>query len=286
MHSIDQHRLQLGEGPGYDPGLDLAWWFDIPARRLYLRAMQSGQTQLVDLPFAASAMSHTQDGTSQLLVGEGGLYLRDPVLGQVTLHLAVEGDDPGTRSNDARVHPSGALWFSTMGWSAQKAAGSLYHYRKGRVQRLQAGITIPNAICFSPDGRTGYFADTALGTIFRVALDPATGLPQAAPAPFLTQFDGGPDGAVTDAAGNLWVALWGGAQVAGFAPDGQAIGRLPVPVLQPSCPAFVGADARRMLITSAREGQDAARLDRHPLEGATLLMDLEFSGRFDPRVAL
>src|SRR5690606_14631074 len=50
MVTIDANRLQLGEGPGYDPATDLAWWFDIPGKRLFLRSLSQGETQVHDLP--------------------------------------------------------------------------------------------------------------------------------------------------------------------------------------------------------------------------------------------
>ncbi|MBA4491691.1 SMP-30/gluconolactonase/LRE family protein [Paracoccus sp. S1E-3] len=290
MVILDDHRLELGEGPGYDPATGLAWWFDIVGRRLFTRAGADDglgtETQVFDLPIAASALAFVEDGSRQLLLAEDGLYLRDPVSGALESHLPLEADNPATRSNDARVHPSGAFWVSTMGWQTEPGAGSIYHYRAGRLQRLFEGVTIPNAICFSPDGRIAYYADTARNTVFRVATDPATGLPGGAPEVFLTDFDGGPDGAVTDAAGNIWIAIWGAGRVAGFAPDGRVIGSIAVGAAHASCPAFIGADARRMLVTSARLGLDEAQLRAAPDAGATFCIDIDFAGKFDPRVML
>ncbi|MDO5642929.1 MAG: SMP-30/gluconolactonase/LRE family protein [Paracoccus sp. (in: a-proteobacteria)] len=281
---LDDHRLELGEGPGYDPATDTAWWFDIPARRLYTRILSEGQTRRHDLPFAASALTITHDGR-QLLVAENGLYLRDPASGALTLHLPLEADNPANRSNDARVHPSGAYWIGTMGRDALPGAGAWYHYFDGHLRRLWAGITIPNAACFAPDGSAAYFTDTPTGRIMRVATDPADGLPAAPPQVFLDGLDG-PDGAVTDAQGNLWVALWGQGRVAGFAPDGQAIGDLTLPAAHTSCPAFIGRDAAQMLVTSARHGLDRGALAASPLAGATFVLPFPGKGRFDPPVRL
>lgn len=286
MVIIGNDRLELGEGPGFDPAANLAWWFDIEGRKLFTHDLANGETQGFDLPFAASAMAFTQDGQHQLMLAQGGLYLRDTATGSLELHLPLEAENNVTRSNDGRVHPCGAFWISTMGWQAQEGAGSIYHYYRGHVQRLRDGVTIPNAICFSPDGKTAYFADTALGTVFRVETDPATGLPTGEPSPFLTSFDGGPDGAVTDQDGNIWIAIWGGSRVAGYSPQGDPIGEVRISAAHASCPAFVGQDARQMLITSAKAGLDPQQLAASPDAGATFCTDIDFTGKFDPRVAI
>jgi sugar lactone lactonase YvrE len=60
---------------------------------------------------------------------------------------------------------SGALWIGTMGKKCRKTgAGAIYHVARGTVTLLFPDITIPNAICFSPDGAAAYFTDTVTGT--------------------------------------------------------------------------------------------------------------------------
>ena len=39
---------------------------------------------------------------------------------------------PPTRSNDARVHPSGTFWIGTMGRNAEKGAGAIYAFHRRR----------------------------------------------------------------------------------------------------------------------------------------------------------
>ena len=131
--------------------------------------------------------------------------------------------------------------------------GSIYALHRGEISRLFPNITIPNAICFSPDGATGYFADTAENVLYRVALDSRTGLPTGAPDVLLRHRDvGGLDGAVVDADGLIWNARWGGGCVDVYSPQGIRLRSLQVPARQSSCPAFVGAGLSR----------DRARRDR------------------------
>src|SRR6476661_8615899 len=67
----------------------------------------------------------------------------------------------------------------------QRCAGAIYALHQGRISRLFPDITIPNAICFSADGKVGYFADTATNIMHRVPLDASTGLPAGEPAAFI-----------------------------------------------------------------------------------------------------
>src|SRR5690606_35999065 len=110
--------------------------------------------------------------------------VRDRRSGVLSLLAPLEADISGTRSNDGRVHPSGRLWIGTMGKNAEWQAGTIYVFDGSSCRAIFRKVTIPNSICFSPDGRTGYFADTALNIVWRVALDPATALPVGEPQPF------------------------------------------------------------------------------------------------------
>ncbi len=283
---LDAARCHLGEGSAYDAASDTAWWFDILGRTLHEAPLSTHRIAVHALPVMASALAMVDD-QRQLLVAEDGLHLRDIATGHLERLVAIEADDAGTRSNDARVHPCGTLWTSTMGRRAEKGAGSIYAFRDGAITPLFTGLTIPNAICFSPDGTTGYFADTAENRLYRVPLDPATGLPTDAPTT-LTRHTGpgGLDGAVTDAEGLIWCAIWGGGGVNVYSPAGALVRRVTVPARQPSCPVFVGAGFDRLLVTSAWENMGAALRAADPGHGQTFLLDVGARGRPEPRVRL
>ncbi|MET3793717.1 SMP-30/gluconolactonase/LRE family protein [Aquamicrobium terrae] len=282
---LDAPSCKLGEGPTYDPRTDTAWWFDIIGRKLLEHRFRDSRTLVHDLPFMASALARIDD-RRQLLFAENGLYIRTVADGALHPHLAIEADNALTRCNDARVHQSGAFWLGTMGRDAQRGAGSIYHYRAGRLTRLYEGITISNGICFAPDAATAYYADTALGTVMKVAVDPQTGLPTGEASPFLSSFPegAGPDGAVCDAQGKVWIALWGTGCVKGYSSEGEFLSSFSLPASQVSCPAFIGPQARVMLVTSANDGlDDTSEADQ---SGATFTFDLPFAGRFEPDVVL
>lgn len=282
---LDQTKSELGEGPTYDRDLNTAWWFDIEGRLLFEHNFETGETTRTPLPRKASMLG-VIDETTQLVAMEDGLFIRDRASGALTLHQPLEADDPVTRSNDGRVHPSGAIWIGTMGHKLEQGVGAIYHFLKGRLTRLYSEISIPNAICFTPDAASAYFTDTMVNTIMKVPVDPGTGLPTAEPEPFYENSDGkgGLDGAVTDAEGNLWVAVWGASCLKKISPEGELLERIELPVSQPSCPCFVGPDLDRILVTSAWQNRPELAIKGDL--GKTLLVDVEVSGKAEPRVIL
>ena len=279
-------RCHLGEGPTYDAATDTAWWFDIVERRLFEARLDTGRITIHSLDVMGSALARI-DAHRQLLVADDGLYVRDAADGRMTLYHQLEADNAATRSNDARVHPSGTFWIGTMGRQAERGLGAIYALHRGELSRLYDGVTIPNAICFSPDGTIGYFADTGKNTLFRVDLDAATGLPRGEPAVLVTRRGGGGiDGAVVDTDGLIWNACWGGGCIDVYSPQGEHLRSLRVPARQSSCPAFVGRDFSRLLVTSAWQdmGDDAKRAD--PDHGRTFVLDVAARGRAEPDVKL
>lgn len=151
-------RCHLGEGPSYDATTDTAWWFDILEGRLFEAHLTSRKVRIHRLGRMASALARI-DAKRQLIVVEDGLYIRSIADGAMTLYRPLEADNPLTRSNDGRVHPSGTFWIGTMGRNAEPRAGAIYALHRGEILRLFPDITIPNAISFSPDGLLGYFAE-------------------------------------------------------------------------------------------------------------------------------
>lgn len=256
------HQHMLGEGPTYDHVTGTAWWFSILERQLHELHLESGAKRVHDLPVMASVLARIDD-RRQLLAAEDGLHIRDVATGSLTLHVPLEADKPGNRSNDGRVHPSGSLWIGTMGKKAEDGAGAIYHVAGSTVTVLYRNVSIPNGICFSPDGAVGYFVDTKVNRYMKVALDPSTGLPKGEPSLFVdgSGEDGGMDGSVCDAEGHVWNAHWGLGRVDRFDPSGELVGRYALPPRQTSCPAFIGEKLDRLLVTSAFEGMGADRAE-------------------------
>lgn len=276
---VSDHRCILGEGVFWHPDRQSLFWFDILGQRLFEKAGDSLRYRDFDRPVSAAARV---DGDRLLVASARDLVVLDLARDRETVLCALEADRADTRSNDGRADPQGGFWIGTMGFGAEAGAGAIWRWHGGRLERLFSGLTIPNAICFAPDGGTAYFTDTARRVICRVALDGA-GWPRGAPVDWLDLRAEGlnPDGAVVDAAGNLWNAQWGAGRVACYGPDGQFREAVAFPTAQISCPAFGGAALSTLYATSASVGQED-----DPAAGQTFATGLEVTGQAEHRVVL
>ncbi len=279
---FDDRALSLGEGPLWHPERQGFFWFDINAHRLF-----SDQGQVWEFDGYVSAAGWV-DHDRMIVAGQRALMLFNIETGAHEDLCPLEADDPRTRTNDGRADPYGGFWIGTMGIGGEAGAGSIYRYYRGELRVLYPSITIPNSICFAPDGTTAYFTDTDRRQIWRQRLDPAHGWPIGEPETHIdTRTEGWhPDGSVVDAAGNLWNAQYGGARVAVYGPDGGFVEAIAVPALNPTCPAFGGPDLTRMIITTASQRMDAQTLAREPAHGKTYLLEGVGPGLAEHRMIL
>ncbi|MCL4766314.1 MAG: SMP-30/gluconolactonase/LRE family protein [Hyphomicrobiaceae bacterium] len=276
---------ELGEGAISHPGRGSVLWFDILRRRLYERPFAGGATRVHELGLMASAAALV-DRSRILIATEADLRLYDLDAGRAQPLCPFLAGEPDLRSNDGRVHPSGAFWISSMGKQADPEAGAIWWFRGGVLKLLFDRITIANAICFAPGGRAAYFADSPLATIWRVAVDPDTGMPSGDPVLFkrFTPDEGTPDGAVVDADGRIWTAAWGASAVHAWEPDGKRFESCRLPVSQPTCPAFFGPRLDEIVVTSARENMSSEKLAAEPLAGSVLKLRRTVRGVREPFV--
>ena len=273
----DSRRCELGEGPLWHPVREQLFWFDILNRNLHSQMQSWAFPELVS---AAGWISADE----LLIASETGLFRLDLATGD--RRQVAEAGSSVTRSNDGRADRQGGFWFGTMGKTAEKGAGAIWRWYRGELRQLFPGITIPNAICFTPDGSAAHFADTVLGKVMKVALDPE-GWPKASPEVWLDLTAEGlnPDGAVIDAEGLFWNAQWGAGRVAAYAPDGGFVRAIETPgAPQSSCPAFGGPDMKTLIITTALEHMDAAARARHPASGQVFAFDGVAKGLPEPQV--
>jgi sugar lactone lactonase YvrE len=250
----------LGEGPSWDERTDELVCVDILAGLVRLYGPDGDPRAIYDVGGHVAAALPAEDDGWLLLTADGFVRLRRD--GSIRTVLDVEAGRPELRFNDAKCDPWGRALAGTMRYDETTGSGTLYRLEgsggngdSGGVARvLLSNLGLANGMGWSPDGRFLYFVDSLPGTItaFPYAPDEELGVPTLVVS--IDAATGMPDGLCVDAAGGLWVALYGGGAVHRYRPDGTLDRVVALPVLHPTSVAFGGLSGDRLFITTA--GQD------------------------------
>lgn len=256
-------RDRLGEGPCWSPEEGRLYWFDIKGHALNVLDPATGAQIRHELPWRASAAAVRRAG-GLLVATERGLAHWDDARACLTLIQPMDFG-PGFRTNDGKIDPGGAFWWSTMDDDHGRRPGAIYRTNPaGVTEQVLSGIHIANTISFTSDGARLYLADSRLQTISTYNTDDLTR--RSVFADTLGQ-DAAPDGGAVDAEGYLWNAQWGGARLVRYAPDGRIDRIVPMPVAQPTSCAFGGPDFATLYVTSAWDNLSEADRQAQPLAG-------------------
>lgn len=282
-------RNNLGETVLWDDRSQRLWWANIHQGEVWNWAPGSAIDPVVHkLDERVGAIALREGGQGLAVALESGFALFDPVSGSTGKIADVESDKPTTRLNDGRVDPAGRFVCGGMDEaSPQRPLSAIYSLdADGAVKPLLRGIHCANSICWSPDGRTLYFTDMPTRRIDAFDYVAETGeISNRRVFVDLHDEPGLADGSVVDAEGYLWNAQWGGGKVARYAPSGKLDREIPLPVSNPTCLCFGGADLDTLFITSAWFGLDNASRDREPHAGNLFAFKPGVKGRLEHRYA-
>ncbi|MFJ5728034.1 SMP-30/gluconolactonase/LRE family protein [Streptomyces paradoxus] len=243
-------EAELGEGPTWDAAAGRLLWIDILGSRLHTYDPATGHRTVRRTEQHIGAVKPRAGGGLVLNLRDG-IGLLDPDDGFRWLH---HEPVPGRRANDAAVAPDGALWAGTMRYDEAPGGGTLSRVTgEGTVDVVLDDVAVSNGTGWSPDGRLMYYIDspTRRVDVFDYADGRVSGRRTLAA---IEESAGFPDGLTVDAEGCVWVALWQGAAVRRYTPDGllDRVIELPVPLVT-AC-AFGGPDLTDLYITTARTG--------------------------------
>jgi sugar lactone lactonase YvrE len=246
--------LDLGESPIWSVEQQQLYCIDIARRDLCRVDIVASTCEKYALPCRATAVVLTHDG---VLLAAGTTLLEANLReGRVGRAIATEGG-PGNAEvfNDAKCDAAGRLWIGTRHRDRVPGGGSLYRLDEtGRFLRVADGFSVANGLAWSRRGNRMYVADSRRRLILRYAYDPAEGMiHDAAVFAELAGGDGSPDGLTVDEDDHVWCAIWDGASVRRYTPDGRLERIIQLPVRRPTSCIFGGADLRTLFVTTARE---------------------------------
>lgn len=257
---------ELGEGPVWQADESAVYFVDIKQRHVHRFSTLSRQTTTWEAPAAPGFLVPHVDGG--FICGlKDGLYRFDSQTSRFTKVKEVEPHLPFNRLNDGFVDTHGYLWFGSMDDGEEQPTGSLYRVAdSGEIVQQDEGYVITNGPAMSPDGATLYHGDTLRRVVYAFDVDARGGLSRK--RLFATIVGTGyPDGMAVDAEGCVWVALFGGARIERYAPDGRLVEQIPFPCSNITKLAFGGDDLRTVYVTTAKKGLTSDELRRQPLAG-------------------
>jgi sugar lactone lactonase YvrE len=272
-------KATLGEGPAWDAKTQTLYWVDILGKRIH--AWGEVLTQLDEMPGCVVPSKNGRLVFS--LSGPEGRFSfvdLDPASGQQTVLASLDSELPTNRFNDGKCDSAGRLLAGTMHREARDPSGALYSFDGRETTRLLHGITISNGLAWSANHQTLYYIDTPTYKVQAFDYELATGrITNPRVAIQIPRTLGAPDGMTSDLQGNLWIAMWGGAQITKWDPNtGKLLEQIPVPALQTSSCVFGGKDMNELYVTSARTGMSEADLKKYPLSGGLFKIETRTVG--------
>jgi xylono-1,5-lactonase len=172
------------------------------------------------------------------------------------------------RFNDGKADAAGRLLGGTMTYDGSMPVGKLYSFEKdNQVKVLEEGIYIANGLDWSPDNTVFYFTDTGRHCVYKYDYDLSSG--NITDKTLFIQFgsDEYPDGLCTDAAGNLWIAMWQSGKINCFNDRGEKIAELQLPVQYPTSCCFGGKDMTTLFVTTSQLVLTEEQKKEQPLAG-------------------
>ncbi|MCL4270870.1 MAG: SMP-30/gluconolactonase/LRE family protein [Anaerolineales bacterium] len=266
-------KAELAEGPTWDEKTQTLYWLDILGKRIH-----AGMDLVAQLDDFIGCLALRQDGN--LIFGKRASLLDLNLSTSQQSVLASVSEVATNRINDGKCDPTGRFIFGTMDIAEEAASGFVYSFDGRQITRLMEGIRISNGLTWSPDGKTFYYIDTPTREVKAFDYDLGTGqIANQRIAIRVPDGMGWPDGMTSDMEGNLWIAMWGGAQVTRWNPNtGQLLEQIPVPALLTSSCIFGGKDRNELYITSARKALSDVELQKYPLSGGIFKVTTKFEG--------
>jgi len=278
---VAQTNDVLGEVPRWHPLEHALYWIDAFKPAVHRLDPATGKLESFTPPEKLGSFAPCAGG-GLLIAGRNGLACYDPASGR--LERIVDPEQGGTVNilNDGRCDARGRFWVGSMSKTMERASGRLYRLAHGRLDAVDDDIWVSNGVCFSPDDKKMFFADSHVRTIFVYEFDVDRGTLGARRVFSTMDGPGVPDGSSVDADGFVWNAAFDAGCLIRYAPDGRVDRSVALPVSRPTACAFGGLDLATLYVTTARFRLPREKLAAEPHAGGLLALDVGARGLPEP----
>lgn len=290
---LDTVRCRGGENPLWDTRRQCLYFIDNSGRMAHRFDPASGRTDSWAFPAVITTLVLRESGGAVATL-RSGIHSFDFETGELGLIHPLT-DPPSHVYNDGKVDQRGrfVIGASTANFAEPGPDGGLFRLDPDNTLcRLDSGIHFSNGPCWAPDGKTLYFSDSWINTIYAYDYDMASGAVSKRRVFANTAELGGlPDGATVDADGRYWVALFRAGKVAAYRANGTIDQLIDMPVKLVSSVAFGGPALDRLFVTTiahdvAGAAQGRAGEAGEDLAGAVFVIDgLDTRGVAEPYFA-
>jgi len=281
---VAQTNDLLGEVPIWCPRERALYWIDAFKPAIHRLVPSNGEVTSWTPPqkLGSFALRH---GGGFLLATRVGLALFDPASEAFDIIATPEADRPSNMLNDGRCDRRGRFWVGSLDKMLQQVTGRLYRVDADHSCRPMADdIFLFNGICFSPDDRVLYFADSHRHAIFACDLDIGSGTIGERRLFASTEGRlGVPDGATVDADGFMWSAQFDAGTLVRYAPDGRVDRVVELPVSRVTSCVLGGDSLDVLYVTTATFRLPEERRRREPHAGGVLALDVSVRGLPEPK---
>ena len=244
--------FKFTEGPVWVAKGGYLLFSDIPANRIYRWSPKEGLSVWREPSGNTNGNALDRQGRSISCEHSNRRVTRTEADGSITVLAHSFGGKRLNSPNDVVVKSDGTIWFTDPPYGIkpeQIEQPHNYVFRLGPDGKLTAvadDFDRPNGLCFSPDEKKLYIADSGKPRHIRVFEVKEDGTLPGGKV-FCTIDKGVPDGIRCDSAGRVYSSAGDGVQV--FSADGALIGKIFVPE-SPANLCFGGEDKKTLYITA------------------------------------
>jgi gluconolactonase len=271
--------FRWAEGPAWNGAGNYLVWSDIPNNRQMRWLEEDGHVSQFRSPSNFSN-GNTFDWQGRQISCEhqARRVVRYEQTGKVTVLASTYSGKQFNAPNDVVVHPDGDIWFTDPGYGAlmtyeggkfpMELKEAVYRIdgKTGAIEKVTDELAKPNGLCFSPDFKKLYIADTGATHYSdarrEIRVYDVNGTRLTNSKTFFetkwhaeTNYAGLADGIRADVDGNIWAAIgqggdWGDGVYA-ISPAGQKIGRIVLPEICANI-CFGGTRRNRLFMTASQ----------------------------------